>query len=133
MMRMILSQRKAEAAFFLILVMGGFILYFGGYFWPELAIVIGTALAFKQFLLGKRYEMYMSIIVFLGLYMTWESYLYRFSVDAVEFFLSALPVLFLVSAIFLIFREYVFCKEINQAEEDEEEEVNHEIEEEQEH
>ena len=122
---MVVSQKKAEAAFLLILVMGAFILYFSGHFWPELAIPMGIALAFKQFLLGKRYEMYVSLIVFFGLYFTWETHLYRFSVDLLEFLLSSLPVLFLLAAIFLLFREYVFNKEINEGEE-----INHEIEEE---
>lgn len=83
-------------------------------------IVIGLPLAFRQFLLGRTYDALISLLVFVGTFVT------------VQFELSwqiFLPILFTLAAIYILFREFFGPDETT--EEEKEEEINHEIEEDQ--
>jgi hypothetical protein len=81
-------------------------------------LIVGLPLALRQFLLGRTYDALVSLLVFLGTYIT------------VEFDISwkiFLPVLFTLGAIYVVFREFMGPDETT--EEEREEELNHEIEE----
>jgi predicted membrane protein len=86
--------------------------------WPALMLVVGLPLALRQHLLGRPYDMCVSLFVFVGVFVT------------VQFNISwevLLPVLFATGGVYLLFREYLESKETPLAEE--EEDTNKEIEE----
>ena len=74
-------------------------------------------MAFRQYLLGRFYDMVITLFVFVGVFIT-----VQFDIWEV-----LLPVLFATGGIYLLFREFMEGKEETLAEE--EEDLNHELEE----
>ncbi|NGX63553.1 MAG: hypothetical protein KR126chlam6_00965 [Candidatus Anoxychlamydiales bacterium] len=117
----IMSKRKANSLSFALFLAGLAIITYFKYWWPGIMLTIGIPLAFKQYLLGKRFDMIVSLIVFLGVFIT------------VQFDIKweyVLPILFTLGGFYVFFREFFGPKEIE--EEDIEEDRNKEIEEEEE-
>lgn len=122
MAQRITSDKKAKAFSLALFLIGLAILTYIHSWWPGIALVIGLPLALKQYLVGRHYDMYVSLFVFVGVFIT------------VAFKISwelLLPVLFTVGAIYIFFREYLEGKTHTEVEE--EEELNAEIEEETKH
>jgi hypothetical protein len=88
--------------------------------WPGIMLAVGLPLALRQYLLGRFYDMGVTLFVFIGVFIT------------VQFDISweiLLPVLFTLGGIYVFFREYLENKEL--PEDEREEDLNEEIEEEQ--
>lgn len=112
------SKKRATAVFLTFFLLALAAICFFGNWWPDIMLAIGIPLAIRQYLLGRHYDMYMSLFVFIGTFITakfdisWE---------------ILLPILFTIAGI------YIFCREFLDAaaptEEEEEEDINHEIEE----
>ena len=105
---------KSLVLFFLGLA----ILSYSKQWWPGIMLAIGLPLALKQYLLGKRYDVGITLFVFLGVFVT------------VAFEISweiLLPVLFTIGGI------YIFCRDFAESSApsivEEEEDLNEEIEE----
>jgi len=122
MAKPIMSKRKAHSLSFALFLVGlGIITYFK-YWWPGIMLAVGLPLALRQYLLGKRFDMTISLIVFLGVFIT------------VQFNIKweiVLPVLFTLGGLYVFFKEFFGPKDIQ--EEDKEEDKNNEIEEETKH
>jgi hypothetical protein len=116
----IFSKKRANSIFFALLLIGsGFALY-SGRFIPGIILAIGIPLALRQFLLGKFYDVFVTIFIFLGAFITShfkESSTY------------ILPIIFTLSGIYIFFRDYI--ENITTKEVDVEEDLNEEIEEQQ--
>jgi len=85
--------------------------------WPGIMLVVGLPLAVRQYLLGRRYDVGVTLFVFIGVFVT------------VQFDISweiLLPVLFTIGGIYIFVREFVERKTVPE----EEEELNQELEEE---
>jgi hypothetical protein len=114
----ITSRKRAGALSTALFLLGLASLIFTERWWPGIMLIVGLPLALRQFLLGRTYDALVSLLVFLGTYIT------------VEFDISwkiFLPVLFTLGAIYVVFREFMGPDETT--EEEREEELNHEIEE----
>lgn len=88
--------------------------------WPGLMLVVGIPMALRQHLLERDHDMWVTLFVFVGAYVT------------VQFDVAweiVLPVLFALGGIYIIFREYLDSTEETIEEEDED--LNEEIEEDQ--
>lgn len=112
------SVRKALVFSFLLFVLGVIILTILNKWWPGIMLVMGIPLALRQFLMGRIYDMFISIIVFVGAFVT------------VQFEIPwnlLLPILLTIGAINIFLKEFFGVVPFNQA--DEEEDINHEIEE----
>jgi len=112
------SRRRAQvfstALFLLILA----ILVITGIWWPGIMLAIGLPLALRQYLLGRPYDMAISLLVFVGTFIT------------VQFDISwriLLPILFTLGAIYILAREFMESSASTEPERDED--LNHEIEE----
>lgn len=115
----ITSRKKAGALSTALFLLGLASLILTEDWWPGIMLIVGLPLALRQFLLGRTYDAMVSLLVFVGTYVT------------VEFDISwkiFLPVLFTLGAIYILFREFMGPDETT--EEEKEEELNHEIEEE---
>lgn len=118
MARALTSQKRAKAISTAIFFIGLAIIAFQFSWWPSIMLVIGISLAVKQFLMGKTHDMIISLVVFIGVFVTaqfdvsWE---------------VLLPVVFILAAIYVLVKEF-FQKEV-ESEEEFEEDINHEIEE----
>jgi hypothetical protein len=88
-------------------------------FWPALMLVVGIPLALRQYLLGRHYDMWITLFVFVGVFVTVE-----FEIEWEIF----LPVLFTLGGIYIFFREYL--ESSTSPETEREESLNEEIEEE---
>jgi predicted membrane protein len=85
--------------------------------WPGIMLVVGLPLAIRQYLLGRRYDVGVTLFVFIGVFVT------------VQFEISweiLLPVLFTIGGIYIFVREFIEEKSVPE----EEEELNQELEEE---
>ncbi len=86
--------------------------------WPGLMLAIGLPLALRQYLLGRNYDAGISLLVFVGTFVTvkydlsWEIFL---------------PILFTLGSIYVFIREWTESRAETEAER--EEDLNHEIEE----
>lgn len=113
------SMKTAKFLSLALFLVGLAILTYLENWWPGIMLVIGLSLAFREYLLGRRYDMAITLIVFVGVFisafLTWSRYL--------------IPVLFTIGGIYIFFRDYI--ESSFPSEEDAEENVNEEIEEEQ--
>jgi len=86
--------------------------------WPAIMLVVGLPLALRQYLLGRNYDMTITLLIFVGTFIT------------VEFDISwriFLPSLLTIGAIYILIREWTDSNE--ETEEEKEENSQHEIEE----
>jgi hypothetical protein len=112
------SHRKAHALSTALFLLGLAIVTFTQVWWPGIMLAVGIPLALRQYLLGRTYDMSISLLVFVGTFIT------------VQFDISwqlLLPILFTLGAIYIFFRE--FLEESSETEAELEEDINHEIEE----
>lgn len=120
MFKAITSKRKAQAVSTALFLLGLASLVFTDAWWPGIMLVVGLPLALRQYLLGRTYDMMITLLVFVGTFVT------------VQYDISwriFLPVLFTLGALYILFREFFGPDETT--EEEKEEDVEHEIEEEQ--
>ncbi len=118
--RRIVSKKRAKTLSTALFLIGLAIISFMHAFWPGIMLAVGLPLALRQYLLGRPYDMCVSLFVFVGVFVT------------VQFNISweiLLPVLFATGGIYLLFREYLESKE--EPLEEQEEDINQEIEEDQ--
>lgn len=117
--RHITSKRKAKVLTTALFLVGLAIVSYLGAFWPGIMLAVGIPIALRQFLLGRHYDMGITLFVFGGVFVTvqfeihWE---------------ILLPVLFGLGGVYILCREYLESKEPLA---EEEEDINCEIEEEQ--
>ncbi len=119
-MSRIASKRSTKALTLALFLVGLALISYLKAWWPGIMLVIGIPLALRQYLLGRHYDMGVSLFVFLGVFIT------------VQFNISweiLLPVLFALGGIYVLFREVLESKE--EPEDEKEEDINHEIEEDQ--
>ena len=112
------SRKKAQVFYTVLFLLGIAILIYTDAWWPGIMLVIGLPLALRQYLLGRSYDMMISLLVFLGTFVT------------VQFDISwriFLPILFTLGAIYVLVRELV--ESSAHPETEDEEDLNHEIEE----
>lgn len=120
MARAITSQKRAKAIASAVFFIGLAIISFRFAWWPSIMLVIGLSLGIKQFLLGKIHDMLASLFVFFGVFISAQ-----FNVE----WEILLPVVFILSAIYILVRE--FSDSFTKTEIEKEEDLNHEIEEDQ--
>lgn len=122
MAKPIMSKRKAHTLSFVFFLIGLALTTYFKYWWPGIMLAIGLPIALRQYLLGKRFDMYVTLIVFLGVFIT------------VQFNIKweiVLPVLFTLGGLYVFFKEFFGPKDIEEKEK--EENKNIEIEEETKH
>jgi|HubBroStandDraft_4_1064222.scaffolds.fasta_scaffold280370_2 hypothetical protein len=119
-MSRIASKRRAQALSVALFLIGLAIVAYFNAWWPGIMLAVGIPLALKQYLLGRHYDMSVTLFVFIGVFVT-----VRFNI-AWE---VLLPVLFALGGIYILFREYLESK--SETLEEEEEDTNQEIEEDQ--
>lgn len=93
----IASKQRASATFNGLLLIGLGILFFTNTWWPGILLVIGIALAVRQFLRGRYYDTVLSIVIFAGLFI---GSLFNWS------FSYFVPVLFTLAGIYLLYSEW---------------------------
>ena len=114
----IMSKKRSRTLSFALFLIGIAILIFFDDWWPGIMLVIGLPLALREYLQGRRYDALVTLIVFVGVYVT------------VEFQIAwkiLLPILFTIGGIFIFFRELF---SLPTSEEEEEEDIAKELEEE---
>jgi hypothetical protein len=89
------------------------------FWWPGIMLAIGLPLALRQYLLGRTYDTIVTLLVFIGTFVTVE-----FDISWKVF----LPIIFSLGAIYILLREAF--EDTPPPEPEQEEELNHEIEEE---
>ena len=115
----ITSKKKADALSTSLFLLGLATLIFTQAWWPGIMLIVGLPLALRQYLLGRTYDTLVTLLVFIGTFVT------------VQFDISwriFLPILFTLGAIYIFFKEFFGPDETD--EEEKEELLNHEIEEE---
>ncbi|NNM44179.1 MAG: hypothetical protein HKM07_07540 [Chlamydiae bacterium] len=119
MANLLISKKKAKMITAALFVLGLAILTYTKSWWPGIMLAFGLPLALRQYFLGRHYDMGVSLFVFIGVFVT------------VQFDISweiLLPVLFTLGGIYIFFREFIESEEAPETEE--EDNLNHEIEEE---
>ncbi len=118
MARPIMSRKKAHALSVIVLLFGLALLTYLKTWWPAIMLVIGIALAIRQYLLGKHFDMFISLFVFIGVFIT-----VQFDIE----WEIVLPVLFITGGIYIFIREFFIKEPISEVEK--EENLNKEMEE----
>ena len=96
------SKKRAKVLSFILFLIGLAILTYAGVWWPGIMLVIGLPLALRQYLLGRIYDMGISLFVFLGVFITVQ---FNIAWEVV------LPVLFTLGGIYIFFREFLESKD----------------------
>ena len=118
----VMSKRKAHTLSFALFLIGLAIISYFKFWWPGIMLAVGLPIATRQYLLGKRFDMIISLVVFLGAFITVQ---FNIRWDIV------LPVLFTIGGLYVFFKEFFGPKEV--VEEEVEEDTNIEIDEETKH
>ena len=118
----IMSKRKAHSLSFVVFLIGLAIMTYFKYWWPGIMLAVGLPIALRQYLLGKRFDMIVSLIVFIGAFITVQ---FKIKWEII------LPVLFTIGGLYVFFKEFFGPKE--NEEQDIEEDQNIEIDEETKH
>lgn len=116
MAKQIMSGRKAHVLAFALFLGALAILTLLKSWWPAIMLAIGLPLALRQYLVGKIYDMAITLFVFIGVFITVQ---FQVKWDVI------LPVLFVTGGIYIFFREFFGPKEIT--EEEKEEDKNKEL------
>jgi 4-hydroxybenzoate polyprenyltransferase len=119
MAQQLTSRKKAQGLSTALFLVGIGVLIFTGNWWPGIMLAVGLPIALRQFLLGRTYDMCVTLLVFVGTFIT------------VEFDISwriFLPILFTLGALYILCRELMEQDE-EEDEEEKEEDASHEIEE----
>ena len=112
------SQKRAKNLSAAVFLIGLAIISLGDNLWPGCMLVIGLPLALRQYLLGKTYDAFLSLVVFSlafvasGFDISWH---------------VILPILFIIGSLYLLIRE--FCTPYQTTEPEDEESLSYEIEE----
>ena len=116
MAEQVVSRKKAQIVALILFVVGVVVVAISGDWWPGILLPIGIPLAIREYLLGKTYDMFMSLFIFIGAFVT------------VQFEIQweiLLPVLFTIGGV------YIFCRELvdirRYTEDESEEDLNKEI------
>jgi predicted membrane protein len=112
------SRKRAQAYSSALFLIGLAILILTDAWWPGIMLVLGLTIGLRQYLLGRFYDVMITLLVFIGAFVT------------VQFDISwriFLPILFTLGAIYIITREYIESRA--ESEEEMEEDTNREIEE----
>lgn len=112
------SRKKAQILSFSFFILGIAYLAITQNWWPAIMLVFGFPIAFREYLLGRNYDAFVTIVVFLGIFLSVQ-FDYGWAV--------VLPVLFTVAGIYIFFRDFFHM--VPETEVEEEEEVEKEIEE----
>lgn len=112
------SRKKAQVLALVLFLIGLAVLIYVDRWWPGIMLVVGLPIALRQYLLGQTYDMILSLVIFIGVFVT-----VQFDIAWKIF----LPVLLTLGALYIFFREFFGGSSI--PEDEEEEDLNHEIEE----
>jgi hypothetical protein len=115
----LMSHKRAKALTLSLFLLGLAIVSFLNRWWPGIMLVFGIPLSLQQYLMGRLYDMCVSLLVFVGAFIT-----IQFDIS----FELLLPVLFTLGAIYVFFRE--FLEDRTPLEDEREEDLNLQIEEE---
>ena len=118
MAKPLVSKKRAQSFFYIIFLFMLAFLAFTRSWWPELSLAFGVAICFRNLLLYQWHDLITNAIIFGGIY-AYIQFDLRWEV--------ALPVAFIVGAIYVLFREFVIGEQETEVEH--EEEINQEIEE----
>ena len=97
MARPLVHQKKARAlssALFLVCLA---ITSFMGSWWPEILLTLGLPIALRQLLMGRYYDMFLSLLIFVGAFII-AGYDISWNI--------LLPAVCLMSAIYIVVREF---------------------------
>ncbi len=114
----IVSKKKAQVLSTALFLISLAVLIVTEGWWPGIMLAIGLALALRQYLLGRTYDMCITLLVFVGTFVT-----VQFDITWRVF----LPILFTIGALYILGREFLTPDE--PTEEEKEEDAQHEIEE----
>lgn len=97
MAKVIMSKRKADAISNGIFLIGIGILVFTNFWWPGILLVLWATLALRQFLTARFYDLAITSILLLGLFII--------TFFNIQWFVLV-PVLLVLGGLHIIFREY---------------------------
>lgn len=112
------SRKTASVLSFVLFLVGIGIITYTEFWWPGIMVVIGLPLALKQYLTGRKYDMFISLFVFLGVFIT-----VQFNIP----WKYLLPTIFTVGGLYILFKEFMMT---SPSESEKEEDLNEEIKEE---
>lgn len=92
------SRKSAKIIALIIFLLGLALLTYLGNWWPAIMLVVGIPLAILQWLQRRRYDVYITLFVFIGAFIT-----VQFNIQ----WQVILPVLFTLGGIYIFFREYI--------------------------
>lgn len=113
------SKKKARSFSVSLLLLCLAVLTATNAWWPGIMLALGLSIGLKQYLLGKTYDLGITLLVFIGTFIT-----VQYDISWKVF----LPILFSIGAFYVLLREIFEPDEMT--EEEKEEDLNHEIEEE---
>ena len=114
----ITSKKNAQAICTALFLSALVLLILTDDWWPGIMLGIGLPLALRQYLLGRTYDMGITLLIFVGTFVT-----VQFDITWRIF----LPILFTIGAIYILFREFTDSE--GEDEDEKEEDLNHELEE----
>lgn len=121
MSKPLIMRRRAKIVALVLFLFGIALITYLNNWWPGIMLVVGIPLAIMQALQGRRYDMWITLFVFIGAWLT-----VQFDIKWEVF----LPVLFSIGGVYIFFREWIESRPPEEEELEEEKEETEEDEEE---
>jgi predicted membrane protein len=100
----LIPKKKADAISNGAFLVALGIIFYTNSWWPGILVAIWLALAIRQYFTNRIYDLCLTTIILIGLFL----------ISLFNFDWSVLmPVLFVVGGIYIIFREYFFAEDTN--------------------
>ena len=96
-----LSKKKADAISNGVFLIALAVLFYTQAWWPGILAAIWITLATRQFLNGRVYDLFISTIILIGLFL-----FYYLNID----WSILIPVLFVIGGIYIISKEYYYAE-----------------------
>lgn len=97
MARPIMGKKAAHALSFLAFAIGIAVLAYLKIWWPALILALGLPIVLKHYLLGEFFDTFLSLFIFVGLFITFQ---FQIKLNIL------LPVFFTLGGVYLFFREF---------------------------
>lgn len=112
------SYKRAKAISSSLFLISVAVLFFTDKWWPGLLLAIGIPLAIRHYLLGRTYDMWLTLTIFIGGFLAAGA---NINWDIL------IPVILVVAAVYMLIREFLDPNVTDESED--EESLNKEIEE----
>ncbi len=96
-----MMRKRAKIVALIVFILSLIIVTYMGALWPGIMLAVGLPIAIMQYLQGRNYDVFISLFVFIG---GWLSVYFNIKWN------YFLPILFAIGGLYIFFREWIYSR-----------------------